>query len=210
MSEADKPIGRRAFLGLMVAGAVAFVFGRDALPRLTGPLDTSAATGGIYTPQPVDLAHWHLAVDGLVDERVKVSWPELLALPQADATLDFRCIDGWRTQPRRWTGVRLRELLDLAGAKPEATHVVFHSADVAYTDSLTIAEAQADDVLLAHRLDGAPLGQQQGLPVRLVTGGRYGYKYVKWVTRIEVIAAGPEGYKGYYEKRGYSAEARMV
>ena len=193
----------------MATGVAALVFGRDAFARFTGPLDTSTATGGVYTPQPVDLAAWRLTVDGQVDSRLKLSWDELLALSQTDETRDFQCVDGWRAEPRRWIGVRLRDLLVRAGVQANATHVVFHSADKEYTDSLTIAQALAGDVLLAHTLDGEALTQDHGSPLRLVTPGRYGYKYVKWLTRIEVVAAGPDGYRGYYEGRGYSADALM-
>jgi DMSO/TMAO reductase YedYZ molybdopterin-dependent catalytic subunit len=210
VSDDDKPIGRRAFLGLVAAGVVAFAFGRDALSRVTDWLDTGSATGAVYKPQPVDLASWHLTVQGLVHKPLNVSWSDLVGLPQTETTLDFRCIDGWRTQPRRWGGVRLSELLDLAGVDEKATHVIFHSADVEYTDSLTIAQARADDVLLAHTMDGEPLTQDHGRPVRAVTPGRYGYKYVKWLTKIELIAAGPQGYQGYYEKRGYSVDASLA
>jgi sulfoxide reductase catalytic subunit YedY len=206
---AEKPIGRRAFLGLLAGGVVAFIFGPSAFARLGGLGAGDSATSAVYKPQPADLASWDLAVVGHVHEQLKFSWNDFLALPQTDETKDFRCVDGWRAQPRQWKGVRLRELLDLAGMAESATHVVFHSADAEYTDSLTVAEARSDDIVLAHSLNGELLTHQHGRPVRLVTPGRYGYKYVKWLSKIEVITAGPEGYQGYWETRGYSVDALM-
>jgi DMSO/TMAO reductase YedYZ molybdopterin-dependent catalytic subunit len=206
----DKPIGRRAFLGLAAAGVLAFVFGRDAFVHLFGGVgDANSATVAVYKPEPADLSDWRLTVDGLVREHLEVSWDDFLALPQTDETGDFQCVDAWREQTRQWRGVRLRELLDLATPDESGTHVVFHSGDAEYTDSLTLAQAREHGVLLAHTLDGEPLTHDHGRPVRLVTPGRYGYKYVKWLTRIEVIAAGAEGYRGYWESRGYPVDALM-
>ena len=172
-TDADKPIGRRAFLGLAAAGVVAFVFGRDAFSDLDGWLRPGdSATGTVYKPQPIDLATWHLAVEGRVEKRLKVSWTDFLALPQTDETRDFTCVDGWRVQPRQWEGVRLRELLDLAGMDDSATHVVFHSADAEYTDSLTVSEARSDDIVLAHTCNGELLIHDHGRPLRLVAPDR--------------------------------------
>jgi DMSO/TMAO reductase YedYZ molybdopterin-dependent catalytic subunit len=207
-TDAEKPIGRRAFLGLAAAGVAAFVFGPGAfshLDRWVGSGDS--ATSVVYKPQPIDLATWDLAVVGHVHKQLMLTWKDFLALPQTDETLDFTCVDGWRVQARRWKGVRLRELLDLAGLDESATHVVFHSADAQYTDSLTVAEARSDDILLAHTCNGELLTQDHGGPLRLVAPGRYGYKYVKWLTKVEVIAAGAKGYQGYWEARGYSVDA---
>jgi DMSO/TMAO reductase YedYZ molybdopterin-dependent catalytic subunit len=208
--DAGKPIGRRAFLGLMAAGVVAFVFGRDATLRLGGDVTTTqVAASASNKPPPADPDKWQLTVEGLVDKQLTLSWKDLLALPQVEVTSGFRCVDGWRVQPRQWKGVRLREVLALAGVSRSATHLVFHSSDTAYTDSLTTDEAGSDEVLLAHTLDGEFLSQEHGRPVRLVVPDRYGYKYVKWLTSIEAIAPGAEGYRGYWESFGYPVDARM-
>jgi DMSO/TMAO reductase YedYZ molybdopterin-dependent catalytic subunit len=206
----EKPIGRRAFLGLLVAGVIAFVFGRDAFSRLTDSLDTDTANGAAYDPNPTGPADWHLAVEGLVKKRLELSWADFQKLPQTGETCDFRCVDGLRTEARQWTGARLRDVLDRAGLDAKATHVVFHSVGKEFTDSLTVVQTREEDVLLAHTLNGEALTQDHGGPVRLVAPGRVGYKYVKSVTTIEVIAAGPDGYKGYWEKLGYPVDGLLT
>jgi methionine sulfoxide reductase catalytic subunit len=209
----ERHIGRRAFLALLAAGAVAFVFGRDIFSRPSATPEAGGfAINSIRTPDPIDLNTWRLTVEGLVKTPLDLSWNDFLALPQSRETQDFTCVEGWEVRGAEWTGVRLSELVDRAGLDPSATHLVFLSSDLEYYDSLTVAEARADQTLLARALNGEPLTFEHGWPVRLVTPGLYGYKYVKWVMRINVITAadrGPNGHLGYWENRGYSADATI-
>jgi methionine sulfoxide reductase catalytic subunit len=205
----EKHIGRRAFLGLLAAGILALFLGPNVFSRLSA---TSGSGGfrinSIRTPDPIDLATWQLAVTGLVRTPLQLSWQEFSALPQTGEKDDFLCVEGWGVKGVEWTGVRVREVLDRAGLDPSATHLVFLSSDLEYYDALTVAQARTDDVLLAHELNGEPLAFEHGWPVRLVTPGLYGYKYVKWVMRIDAVAEpdkSPEGYPGYWGHRGYPA-----
>jgi sulfoxide reductase catalytic subunit YedY len=206
----EKHIGRRAFLTLLGAGVVALVFGRDLLSLLfNAPEAGSFAINTVSAPPPFEAKTWRLTVVGLVQKPLEFSWDDFLSLPQTKETRDFECVEGWGVKGVEWTGVRMRELMDRAKIDPTATHLVFHSGELEYTDSLTVAEAQADEILLAHELNGKALSVDHGRPVRLIVPGRYGYKYVKWVMKIDVIAAGPEGYQGYWENRGYTADAKI-
>jgi DMSO/TMAO reductase YedYZ molybdopterin-dependent catalytic subunit len=131
-------------------------------------------------------------------------------LPQIESTQDFYCVEGWGVPDVEWKGVRVRTLLERADIDPQATHLIFHSGDAAhYTDSLTLEEAMRPDTLLAQGLDGEPLIPGMGSPVRLIIPGKYAYKCVKWVERVEAVALGPEGYLGYWEERGYSQDASI-
>ena len=145
-------VGRRAFLGLMAAGFLALILGPEILPRLRPSgsfLINSVAEG----PQ-FDAATWRLTVNGLVRRPLELTFAELTALPQVDETKDFTCVEGWTVPGVRWTGVPLRELMARADLDPRATHLVFHSGDGVYTDSLTIDEAFRSGVLLAHQMNG--------------------------------------------------------
>jgi DMSO/TMAO reductase YedYZ molybdopterin-dependent catalytic subunit len=82
--------------------------------------------------------------------------------------------------------------------------VRFVSAEKPYTDSLTMAQARLPDVLLAYEQDGKPLARVHGAPVRLVMPEMYGYKNVKWVESVEVVARAPDG---YWEELGYDRDA---
>src|SRR5205085_11336075 len=104
----------------------------------------------------------------------------------------------------RWAGVRFRDLLALAEPLPSARAIRFVSAEEPYTDSLTLEQAELHDVLLAYELDGKPLSRPHGAPARVVIPEMYGYKGVKWLGRIELVAKQPTG---YWEGLGYDQNA---
>ena len=92
---------------------------------------------------PVDLEHWTLRVFGLVDHEQTFSWEELHALPVSDVTADIHCVTKWSKFDTRWQGVRVRDVLDVAGVQPNATHLVQH-AEYGYTTNTPFAEVLAE------------------------------------------------------------------
>ncbi len=211
----EKRIGRRAFLGLMLAGLAALFLGKDLFAWIGEGVRSAGGNAGFrinsVAKAPLfDEATWHLTVDGLFRKPLTLSFPEFTDLPQVEQLRDFYCVEGWGVTDVTWRGVTLGELMNRADIHPEATHLILHSSDgVGYTDSVTIEEARRPDTLLAHQLNGEPLTHDMGNPVRLVFPGTYGYKYVKWVVRVEAVALGSEGYKGYWEQYGYPADATI-
>lgn len=211
----ERPIGRRTFIGLMIAGVAALFLGNDLfawIGRWSGGGNSRGTEGfriNSVAPAPAFVEDtWRLTVDGLFRRHLSLTYPDLNALPQEEQTQDFYCVEGWGVSDVVWKGLTVRELMSQADIDPSATHLIFHSGDSAhYTDSLTIEEAMSPNTLLAHGLNGDPLIPEMGSPVRLIIPGKYGYKCVKWVVRVEAVALGPEGYSGYWEERGYSAEA---
>lgn len=214
----ERPIGRRAFIGLMAAGVAALFLGKDLfawIGRWGGGGGNSRGTRGFrinsVAPSPEFVEDtWRLTVDGLFRKPLSLTFADFKALPQEEQTQDFLCVEGWGVDAVVWKGLTVRELMSQADIDPSATHLIFHSGDTAhYTDSLTIEEAGRPETLLAHGLNGDPLVADMGSPVRLILPGNYGYKYVKWVVRVEAVALGPEGYSGYWEERGYPAGATI-
>jgi DMSO/TMAO reductase YedYZ molybdopterin-dependent catalytic subunit len=211
----QKQIGRRAFLGLMVAGIAALFLGKDLFSWISRGAGTSVGTTGfrINSVAPVpefDENTWRLTVDGLFRKPLTLTFSQFKDLPQVEQTRDFYCVEGWSVTGVQWTGVTLRELMARADIDPQATHLIFHSGDSAgYTDSLTLEEAMRTDTLLAHMLNGEALTPDMGRPLRLVLPGNYGYKYVKWVVRVEAVALGAKGYSGYWEGYGYPQDATI-
>ena len=76
--------------------------------------------------------------------------------------------------------------------------------EVPYVDYLTLGQASLHDVMLAYEMDGKPLKQEHGAPVRLVIPEMYGYKNVKWLQEIQVV---PQAIDGYWENLGYDRDA---
>ena len=211
----DRALGRAAFLGVVGAGLAGLFVGRDAL-RLAGRVvpdgvEAFVPSSGwrIYTignaiPR-IDPTGYRLAITGAVERPTTYSLADLRALPQVDQISDFHCVTGWSVYDVRWTGVRFRDLLADAGLRPEAKALRFVSDEVPYDDTLSLPQAFVSDALLALDLDGAPLTEPHGFPARVVMPRMYGYKSVKWVTRIEVQTH--SDHVGYWEQRGYDEDA---
>ena len=216
-SPTGRPVGRRAFLGIVGVGLSALVWGDTATRWLSGATDVlpkavqGAIPGGngwrIYAvnpPYPVyEPATWRLGVEGLVEKPRSFTMAELQALPRADQTSDFHCVTGWSVEDVHWGGVRFGDLLAAVGASPAATALKFVSAEEPYEDTLTIAQARTADALLAYEMDHAPITREHGAPVRAVMPRMYGYKGVKWVSKIVVT---DEVEPGYWEQRGYDQD----
>jgi DMSO/TMAO reductase YedYZ molybdopterin-dependent catalytic subunit len=221
----SRPVGRRIVLGSFGVTALGILFGaraQDSLQRLLLPITLHDPTGlsdllpvagrfriysvvGDLPSRAVD--EYALHVDGLVDRPAVLSYDDVhRRLPQTALTRDFQCVTGWRVHDVAWAGVRLRDVLDEAGVQAAATHVVFHSFDGVYTETLTMAQAVRDDVLVAHTMEGHLLSDEHGGPVRLYVAPMYGYKSLKWLDHIEVVDQLSDD-DGYWEQRGYDVDA---
>ncbi len=217
--EPGSPIGRRFFLGLVGLGAVGVATGSTISNwwqqlAQRDPTGISAAvfpggggwrfytvTGDYPSRAPGD---YRLRVSGLVDTPFTLTYDELTALPPTKLDRDFQCVTGWRVLGVKWRGVRLADLLDRAGVRPEGTALRFTSFDGVYTESLTMDQARRRDVIVAYKLDRKPISSDHGGPVRLYVAPMYGYKSIKWLDAIEVV---DRVIPGYWEERGYSIDA---
>jgi DMSO/TMAO reductase YedYZ molybdopterin-dependent catalytic subunit len=104
----------------------------------------------------------------------------------------------------RWGGVRIADVLERARPRQEAKALRFVSLEQPYADYLTLRQASLRDVLLAYEMDGRPLPREHGAPLRLVIPEMYGYKNVKWLGGIDLVA---EPASGYWEQLGYDRDA---
>ncbi|MGD2175827.1 MAG: molybdopterin-dependent oxidoreductase [Candidatus Brocadiaceae bacterium] len=146
---------------------------------------------------------WRLEVAGLVETPLQLSWQDFLDLPQVERVSAFHCVEGWSVLKCRWEGVLFGTLMEAAAVKPDARFVCVESRDD-YSTNMPLEVAMDDDVLLARRLNGEPLPQAYGGPLRLIVPKRYAYKSAKWVRRIELLR---DDRLGYWELRGYSNTA---
>jgi DMSO/TMAO reductase YedYZ molybdopterin-dependent catalytic subunit len=151
-----------------------------------------------------DRESYKLEVTGLVGKPRSFTYDELLALPQAHQVSTFHCVTGWTVKDVRWSGVRFKDLLDAVEPLPEAKAIRFDSLEVPYNDSLTLDQVKLHNVMLGLEMDGQPLSRPHGSPARVVIPEMYGYKGVKWLNRIELVAKQPTG---YWEGLGYDQDA---
>jgi DMSO/TMAO reductase YedYZ molybdopterin-dependent catalytic subunit len=146
---------------------------------------------------------WRLEIGGLVAQPRTYRFADLQALPATRQETTLMCIsngvgDGLMSNAI-WTGVPLATLLEAAQPQPGVVELLLHGAD-GYTDTFPLAKALEPTTMVVYEMNGEPLPERHGYPVRIITPGMYGEKNVKWVTRIELI-----GYdaKGFYEQQGW-------
>ncbi|MCR8633254.1 molybdopterin-dependent oxidoreductase [Paenibacillus radicis (ex Xue et al. 2023)] len=188
--------------------------GNHMLPAPVALAESNPPIGGggkgefrIYTVTDIpsfSSDNWQFVISGLVDKPISWSWEELLKLPRKVQVSDFHCVTGWSVYSLTWEGIPLSDLLKIAGVKSKARFAKMYSGDKVYTDCLSLEQARLEDVMVAILMDGKPLPQQLGGPVRLVVPKMYAYKSVKWLQAIELIE---EEHMGYWEVRGYDNDA---
>jgi DMSO/TMAO reductase YedYZ molybdopterin-dependent catalytic subunit len=160
----------------------------------------------INGPQFIDIETYSLKISGLVENPVEYSYDELIDSNQHyKKVITLYCVQGWEVTIL-WEGLLVSDLLTEAGVLPEAQVIIFHAYD-GYTTSLPLDYIIDNDILLAHKMNGLILPPERGFPFELAAESRWGYKWIKWVTEIEL--SDDTEYEGFWESRGYSNSADL-
>ena len=122
---------------------------------------------------------------------------------QKVVTLD--CVEGW-SATILWEGLLVKDLLAEVDSLPDAKVVIFHAYD-GYTTSLPVDFIMNNDIIIAYKMNEIPLPPERGFPFQLVAESKWGYKWIKWITKIEL--SDDVDYRGYWESRGYSNNADL-
>jgi DMSO/TMAO reductase YedYZ molybdopterin-dependent catalytic subunit len=158
----------------------------------------------IFGPQQVDIATYRLKITGLVDREVSLTYREIIeGFSSHQKVVTLHCVEGWDVTIL-WNGVLLSDLLVTAGVRSEAKIAIFYAAD-GFTTTLPLDYLQSKQILLAYQMNGLTLPANRGFPFQLVAEAKYGYKWIKWVTKVEL--SDNLDYRGYYEIHGFSNEA---
>jgi DMSO/TMAO reductase YedYZ molybdopterin-dependent catalytic subunit len=196
----DLPAGA----SLDVEGVTPIVTPNDAFYRI----DTA-----LLVPR-VDAATWQLAVTGLVDRELRLSYQELTEMPQLEQHVTIACVSnevgGRLIGNALWGGVDLRQVLDMAGVQPDATQLVGRSVD-GFTAGFPTSWAMDPErrPMIALRMNGEALPLDHGYPARLIIPGLYGYvSATKWLSEIELTTW--EAFDGYWIPRGWAKEAPIL
>ncbi|MCZ8369183.1 MAG: molybdopterin-dependent oxidoreductase [Porphyrobacter sp.] len=135
---------------------------------------------------------WRLEVKGLVDLPLALSLAELKALPQRTQITRHDCVEGW-SAIGEWQGPQLAVLLDAAKVRSEAKFIVFRCADTLYGrdyyESIDMVDAYHPQTIIAHSLNGEPLPEKNGAPLRMRIERQLGYKQAKYVKAIEAVTS---------------------
>jgi DMSO/TMAO reductase YedYZ molybdopterin-dependent catalytic subunit len=191
-----------------------------SMPEATGEVEATEFMGHKLTPisqqnnnalkgtQYIDRATYRLTVDGLVDHPLSLSYADLQAYPQVSQLMDLDCVEGWNFTAK-WTGPALSAIFNDAKVKPEAKIAIFHTADVPQGySSLDLSYIYDKNIILALKDNDITLPPDRGFPFQVVAMSKFGYKWAKWVTRIELSS--DTSFRGYWESYGYSNNADVT
>ena len=208
---ADRQLARNQDGSLTAAGRPSGTIA----PRITANQDFFVVTKNAVGDPLVDAAGWRLIVDGEVGSPVQIDFRTLRALPSVEVNKTLECISNFTAQcnlaafgcdlisTARWRGVRLRDVLDLAGGlKPGVVSLAFVSVDE-FSAGLPPEIAMDKEALIVYEMNGEPLPREHGYPARLLVPGRYGMKNPKWLAIIRALS---QDYLGWYEQRNWNRD----
>jgi len=155
----------------------------------------------IKGPQYVDRESYQLEIIGLVADSREYQYDQIIDRNQQYkklVTLD--CVEGWSVDIL-WEGVLVRDIIAESDPSPEARVVIFHAYD-GYTTSLPLDYIMSNDIIMAYKMNDITLPPERGFPFQLVAESKWGYKWIKWITKIEL--SDDVDYRGFWESRGYS------
>jgi len=141
--------------------------------------------------------------------RISVNWTPCQIVNGFNSTLQVAtlpCVEGWSVT-LLWQGVQLTEILNQTGVSPEANTLIFLASD-GYSTSLPLEYVKQNNIIIAYKMNNLTLTPQTGWPFFLVAQNQYGYKWIEWVTEINV--SNDANYLGYWESRGYPNDAPVT
>jgi DMSO/TMAO reductase YedYZ molybdopterin-dependent catalytic subunit len=160
----------------------------------------------IKGPQNVDINTYTLMITGLVNNPKTYTYDDVINTHQHyEKAVTLHCVEGWDVTIL-WEGVLVKDLLNEAGIDPKTKVVIFYAYD-GYSTSLPLSFIVDNDILMAYKMNGVVLPAERGFPFQLVAESKYGYKWIKWITKIEL--SDNENYRGYWESRGFSNDANV-
>jgi DMSO/TMAO reductase YedYZ molybdopterin-dependent catalytic subunit len=158
-------------------------------------------------PVIIQESEWQLEVDGFFENPRSLTLSELIAYPSVTQPVTMGCISnqvgGDLIGTSKWTGVRLKDVLEDLGLLPEAKALFVEAAD-GFFETLVWEDMMDERTLLVYGMNGVTLPVEHGFPLRIYIPNRYGMKQPKWITRIEALS---EWQAGYWVVRGWNRDA---
>jgi len=155
----------------------------------------------IKGPQYIDIETYKLQINGLAQNPATYTYDEVVnSYKHYKKVVTVNCVEGWSVNIL-WEGMLVRDLLEKTEPMPEAKVIIFHAYD-GYTTSFPLDYIMNRDILMAYKMNEITIPPERGFPFQLVAESKWGYKWIKWITRIEL--SDDVNYRGYWESRGYS------
>jgi DMSO/TMAO reductase YedYZ molybdopterin-dependent catalytic subunit len=154
----------------------------------------------IKGPQYIDAESYTLTVSGLVENELQLTYDEVVnGYRRFEKVVTLNCVEGWSVTIL-WEGILVKDLIEAAGVEPNANTVIFYAYDN-YSTSVPLQYLIDNDIIMAYKMNNVTLPPERGYPFQLVAESKWGYKWIKWITKIEL--SDNAGYQGYWESRGY-------
>jgi len=160
----------------------------------------------ILGPQHINESDYNLTVTGLTLSTKISTYRDILNNHQHySKVVTLHCVEGWDVTIL-WEGVLVRDIIKEAGIDPRANTVIFHAHD-GYTTSFPLSYFMDSDIIMAYKMNNFTLPAERGYPFELVAENKWGYKWIKWIEKIEL--SNDPNYRGYWEQRGYSNSGEL-
>jgi DMSO/TMAO reductase YedYZ molybdopterin-dependent catalytic subunit len=155
--------------------------------------------------QKIDINTYTLQIDGLVNKKASYNYSDLQKMNHITKVIVLNCVEGWSVKAL-WEGIPLADFFKTAEPLKNVNTVIFHASD-GYTTSIPYSYIMDKNIMIADKINGMVLPPAQGYPFILAAESKWGYKWCRWITRIELSA--DANYKGYWEEAGYSQKGDL-
>ena len=203
---------------MLIAFVIIGVYAQQLSPRMLYPGEVREYEGqdlssisdfrenSIRGPQYINESTYRLKITGLVNKTIEYTYDDVInGFQKYQKVVTLHCVEGWSVNIL-WEGFLLKDLLNEAGIDPKAVVVIFYAYD-GYSTSHPLDYILNNNILIAYKMNGLVLPPERGFPFQLVAESKYGYKWIKWITEIEL--SDNADYKGFWESRGYPNDANV-
>jgi DMSO/TMAO reductase YedYZ molybdopterin-dependent catalytic subunit len=160
----------------------------------------------IKGPQYLSRENYELIITGLVNNTLNLTYDEIInSFHSSKRISTLFCVEGWEVKIL-WDGVMVKDLLELAQPLPEVNTIIFYAYD-GYSTSFPLDYIIDNNIIMAYKMNNVTIPPERGFPFQLVADSKWGYKWIKWITSIEL--SDNMEYEGYWESRGYSNNADL-
>jgi DMSO/TMAO reductase YedYZ molybdopterin-dependent catalytic subunit len=156
--------------------------------------------------QYLNASTYRLTVTGLINKTVEYTYDQIIdSFQKYQKVVSLYCVEGWNATIL-WEGFLVKDLIEEAGVNSSVVGVIFYASD-GYSTELPLDYITGNNIIIAYKMNGLTIPPERGFPFELVAESQYGYKWIKWITRIE-LTDNPN-YLGYWESRGYPNNATL-
>ncbi len=163
-------------------------------------LEHAFRENSIKGPQYVEADAYTLQVTGLVENQKIYTYDSVLEKQSYEKVVKLYCVEGWEATIL-WEGVLVKDIVAEAVPKEGANTIILYAYD-GYSTSFPLDYVMENDIIMAYKMNGVTLPPERGFPFQLIAEDKWGYKWIKWITSIEI--SDNNDYEGYWESRGYS------